>query len=403
MTRIERKLFDLIRNNIFIILFVCISVISVLLRIYGLKFPSDDYRRYLNSWWIVISNQGIGGLSKQVGNYNIPYQIIIFILTRLKMDSLFAYKIISLFFDYVLAVSAALLVKQIRGEKFFSFSPIVTYSMILCSLTVIFNSAFWGQCDTIYVSFILLAIYFINKEKNIPAFILLGAAFAFKLQMIFILPLFLYYYATTRKCSILHFLLIPLTDIVLCLPALFCGRPFLDIFKIYVGQTDEGKQLQMNFPNIYAFFTDGNKRAPYDLLRDFTIVFAIAVLLGGLTLLLYKKVDLSNRENLMLTGIWSVFTCLMFLSSMHERYGYILDILVIVYAIAYRKHYVVAILCNLISLRGYGFYLFENYEAFTIGQASMIYLGLYFYVTYLFVRETVLGKKEPLRLMHVRN
>ena len=92
MTRIERKLFDLIRNNIFIILFVCISVISVLLRIYGLKFPSDDYRRYLNSWWIVISNQGIGGLSKQVGNYNIPYQIIIFILTRLKMDSLFAYK-----------------------------------------------------------------------------------------------------------------------------------------------------------------------------------------------------------------------------------------------------------------------------------------------------------------------
>ena len=386
MTRIERKLFDLIRNNIFIILFVCISVISVLLRIYGLKFPSDDYRRYLNSWWIVISNQGIGGLSKQVGNYNIPYQIIIFILTRLKMDSLFAYKIISLFFDYVLAVSAALLVKQIRGEKFFSFSPIVTYSMILCSLTVIFNSAFWGQCDTIYVSFILL-----------------GAAFAFKLQMIFILPLFLYYYATTRKCSILHFLLIPLTDIVLCLPALFCGRPFLDIFKIYVGQTDEGKQLQMNFPNIYAFFTDGNKRAPYDLLRDFTIVFAIAVLLGGLTLLLYKKVDLSNRENLILTGIWSVFTCLMFLSSMHERYGYILDILVIVYAIAYRKHYVVAILCNLISLRGYGFYLFENYEAFTIGQASMIYLGLYFYVTYLFVRETVLGKKEPLRLMHVRN
>ena len=85
MTRIERKLFDLIRNNIFIILFVCISVISVLLRIYGLKFPSDDYRRYLNSWWIVISNQGIGGLSKQVGNYNIPYQIIIFILTQIEI------------------------------------------------------------------------------------------------------------------------------------------------------------------------------------------------------------------------------------------------------------------------------------------------------------------------------
>lgn len=400
MTKIERKFFDFIRNHLFLILFICITVIALLLRLRGLDYQSDDFRRYLKSWWIVIDQQGFAGLKQQVGNYNIPYQILIVFLTKLKLDALFAYKIISIIFDYVLAISAALLVKQFRNEKFFDFSPVVTYCMVLCSTTVIFNSAFWGQCDGIYTAFILFAIYFINKEKNIPAFIFLGLAFAFKLQMIFIVPLFLYYYATTRKCSILHFFIIPLTDIVLCLPAIFMGRPFLDIFNIYVGQTDEGKQLQMNFPNFYAFFTDGNKRAPYDLLRDFTIYLAIAVLLAGLALMLYKKVDLSNRENFLLTGVWSVFTCLMFLSSMHERYGYLLDILVIVYAIAVRKHFIVAILCNLISLRGYGYYIFENYEALTIGQASMVYLGVYFYVTYLFIREVCFGKKEPLRLMH---
>lgn len=402
MTKPEQKFFDFIRKHLFIILFVVITVISILLRLQGLNYQSDDFRRYLNSWWIVISQQGIEGLAQQVGNYNIPYQIIIFILTRFHLDAVIAYKIISLVFDYVLAFSAALLVAQFRKEKFFGFSSVVTYSMVLCSLTVIFNSAFWGQCDGIYTAFILLSIYFINKEKNIPAFIMLGLAFAFKLQMIFIVPLFLYYYATTRKCSILHFLLIPLTDIVLCLPALFCGRPFLDIFKIYLGQTDEGKQLQMNFPNIYAFFSDGTKRSPYDLMRDFTIFFAIAVLLGGLVLLLYKKPDLTNRENFLLTGIWSVFTCNMFLSSMHERYSYLLDVLLIVYVIAVRKHYIVAILCNFISLRGYGYYIFENYEAVTVGQASIVYIGVYFYVTYLFIREVILDKKEPLRLMHAR-
>lgn len=400
MTKPEQKFFDFIRKHLFITLFIFITVISMLLRFLGMNYKSDDFLRYLNSWWIAISQQGIEGLAHQVGNYNIPYQIIIFILTRFNLDAVIAYKIISLVFDYVLAFSAALLVAQFRDEKFFGFSSVVTYSMVLCSLTVIFNSAFWGQCDGIYTAFILFAIYFINKEKHIPAFIMLGLAFAFKLQMIFIVPLFLYYYATTRKCSILHFLLIPLTDIVLCLPAIFCGRPFFDIFKIYLGQTDEGKQLQMNFPNIYAFFSDGTKRAPYDLLRDFTIYFAIAVLLGGLVLLLYKKPDLTNRENFLLTGIWSVFTCNMFLSSMHERYSYLLDVLLIVYVIAVRKHYIVAILCNLISLRGYGYYIFENYEAITVGQTSIIYIGVYCYVTYLFVREVVLDKKEPLKLLH---
>lgn len=402
MTKPEQKFFDFIRKHLFITLFIFITVISMLLRFQGMNYKSDDFLRYLNSWWIAISQQGIEGLAHQVGNYNIPYQIIIFILTRFNLDAVIAYKIISLVFDYVLAFSAALLVAQFRDEKFFGFSSVVTYSMVLCSLTVIFNSAFWGQCDGIYTAFILFAIYFINKEKHIPAFIMLGLAFAFKLQMIFIVPLFLYYYATTRKCSILHFLLIPLTDIVLCLPAIFCGRPFFDIFKIYLGQTDEGKQLQMNFPNIYAFFSDGTKRAPYDLLRDFTIYFAIAVLLGGLVLLLYKKPDLTNRENFLLTGIWSVFTCNMFLSSMHERYSYLLDVLLIVYVIAVRKHYIVAILCNLISLRGYGYYIFENYEAITVGQTSIIYIGVYCYVTYLFVREVVLDKKESLRLLHAQ-
>lgn len=395
MTKYEQKFFDFIRKHIVVLLFVAITVLALLLRLKGMNFASDDYRRYLLNWWYAISSKGIEGLTEQVGNYNIPFQMIIFIMTRLEMDPLIAYKVISIGVDFLLAVGAALLVKQYRGEKFFAFTPVFTYCAVLCSLTVIFNSAFWSQCDCIYVAFILFSIYFLLKEKNIPAFIFLGLAFTFKLQSVFILPVFLFYYATTRKCSILHFLLVPLTDIVLCLPAVFLGRPFMDIFKIYAGQVDEVKQLQLNIPNMYAFFIDGSTRASYENLSSFTVLFTFVILLGGLALLFYKKSDLTKWDNFMMTAIWTSFTCVMFLSSMHERYAYLLDILLIVYAIAMRRHYVVALLCNLVSLRGYGFYLFDNYEAITIGQTSLVYVGVYFYVTYLFIKEVALSQTAP--------
>lgn len=392
MTKYEIKFFEFIRKHIVLLLFASITVFALVLRLNGMPFASDDYRRYLLSWWYVISSKGIEGLTEQVGNYNIPYQMLIFILSRFQIDPLVAYKIVSIGVDFLLAVSAALLVKQHRGEKFFSISPVLTYSVVLCSLTVIFNSAFWAQCDCIYVSFILLSIYFLMEEKNIPAFIFLGLAFTFKLQAVFILPVFLFYYATTRKCSILHFLIVPVTDIILCLPAVFMGRPFMDIFKIYAGQVDEVKQLQLNIPNMYAFFIDGSTRASYENLSKFTIIFTFVILLGGLALLFYKKADLTKWDNFLMTAIWTSFTCVMFLSSMHERYAYLLDILVIVYAIAMRRHYVVALLCNLISLRGYGYYLFDNYEAISIGYTAIVYVGLYFYVTYLFIKEVVMSQ-----------
>ena len=286
MTNIEKKLIGIARKYAPLIIFVIATLAGMLIRMAGMDFRSDDYNSFLSGWWNVIADQDFSGLSQQVGNYNIPYQVIIFFLTRITGEALHAYKIVSIVFDFALAGGVGLLVANHRRESFFSFVPALSYAVTLCTLTVVLNSSFWGQCDSMYVSLIIFAIFCTMKDKHIPAFVLLGAALAFKLQMVFILPLYIYYYVSSKKISILHFFIIPLTDIVMCLPAVFCGRPFMDIIKIYADQTDYGKQIQMNYPNVYAFMCNGQSVENYYLLKPLSIVLTMGILAAGLFLVL---------------------------------------------------------------------------------------------------------------------
>lgn len=78
---------------------------------------------------------------------------------------------------------------------------------------------------------------------------------------------------------------------------------------------------------------------------------------------------------------------------MHERYGYLLDILTIIYAVFMFKRVWLAVLCNLVSLRGYCFYLF-TYDVLDIKLTAIIYTATYAYVTYLFIKEVIINGKK---------
>lgn len=400
MTKAERKFFDFVRKYLSIFLIGAATMLGLLIRLSGIDFESIDFLSFLNPWWAQIEASGIDGLRAQVGNYNIPYQIIIYLLTLLSIKSLYAYKILSIVFDVVLAVASALLVRELSGKKS-SFVFALVYSLVFCSLTVCFNSAFWGQCDSIYVSLILLAIYFLLKDKSIVAFILLGVAFSFKLQTVFILPVLLYYYISTRKISILHFLIIPIVDIIMCLPVIILGRNPMDIINIYIDQTDYGKGISMNCPNIYAFMCDTNNAEYYYLLKQASIALTMLVLGVGLCMVIYKRVDLCDKSKFLLASIWTVFSCIMFLSSMHERYAYLLDVLLIIYVIVSRKHFWLAVACQLISLRGYCQFMFSF--DFDIKLTAIAYIAIYVYVSYLFVKDVILNGSLNLPKKQISN
>lgn len=384
MTKIESKAIGFIKRYILLFLLGAITILAVFIRICGMDFQSDDFNSFLNPWWGIIKYSDFTGLAAQVGNYNIPYQIIIYLMTLLPLNALYAYKIVSIIFDFVLAISTAMLIYSFAKSNA-RLKAVIAYSAVLLSATVIFNSSFWAQCDSIYTSFIILAILFLHKDKPIASFVFTGIAFAFKLQTVFILPVLLYYWISTKKISILHFFIIPAVDVIMCLPAIIMGRPFIDIITIYAEQTDYGKLIQMNCPNFYALMCDGNDMTYYYLFKQFSVFLTIAVLGIMMCIIIYKKVDLKNIEVFLLTTAWTVFTCIMFLSSMHERYGYLLDIILIVYAAVSAKHLWLPIVSTLISLRGYCYYLF-SYELVSLKVTAIICTALYVYITFLLVK-----------------
>lgn len=56
--------------------------------------------------------------------------------------------------------------------------------------TVVTNGAYWAQCDSIYAFFGIFALYLGLSEKGVGAMISLAACLAFKLQAVFIIPVF---------------------------------------------------------------------------------------------------------------------------------------------------------------------------------------------------------------------
>ena len=144
MTKAESKVIDFIKKHILLFLLVAVTIIAIFLRVCGMDFQSDDFNSFLNSWWSIIKLNDFTGLATQVGNYNIPYQIIIYLMTLLPLNALYAYKIVSIIFDFVLAISTAMLVYSFAKNNR-RLKAILTYSAELLSATVIFNSSFWAQ------------------------------------------------------------------------------------------------------------------------------------------------------------------------------------------------------------------------------------------------------------------
>ncbi len=392
LTKIENKIADWIQKHILLLLVIFASVAGLAMRISAILFESGDFYVFLEPWWNQFKILGFQGLAQQIGNYNIPYQILIALMINLPVEPIYAYKGLSVLFDFLLSGGAALIVMTLAKNKV-RLKGALTYFFTFCCITVVFNSGFWSQCDSIYTTFVIFAVYFLIKERHIASFVFLGLAFGFKLQAVFILPAFFIYYIMTKKYSIFHFLIIPAVDVLMCMPAILMGRPFWDIIGIYVEQTDNVKHLQENCPNFYALLCSGTDEKYYAMLKTFTIFLTILILGLGFYIIIQKNVNLRNYENFILVSIWCVFTCVMFLSSMHERYTYVLDVLTIILAMFTFRRIWLPILCILVSMVSYCHYLFY-YDALDPKLVAVIYLLTYLGFSFVMFRDIVKPSKN---------
>lgn len=375
MTTLEQKIIGRIEKHRDICFFLIITFLAILIRLCGKDFMSKDMMIFLLPWFDSIKEQGgLQGLSIQVGDYNILYQTIIALFSYLNMEPIFLYKIFSCTFDFLLAYHSALLICECTHKPKYKYTFNCAYALILFFPTVIFNSAFWGQCDAIYVFFCILTLKYIYHEKYILSFIFLGMAFAFKLQTIFIVPFIVVFYFYKKNFSILYFLISAFVLELSGITGFFAGRSLTAPWDIYLYQTQEQPVMYANIPNFWVLVGDN-----YDFLSKFAIIFTICILGCGLYLVISGRKPLDNPKNFFDFACWNVWTCISFLPVMHERYTYGLDILLLILCFINRKYLPLLFISGILSLLSYSYFLFDT--PYAEKPAALIFLLAYLYYT----------------------
>lgn len=378
--------YNILHKHDWLIYFVIISIIALGVRLVNYDVVSGDVNSCIREWYRVLYNEGFFGLGRVVGDYTPAYNYILYIISLFRLDPdsmsfIYAVKWVSVIFDYALAIISYLLCYKITKSKAKS---VLTYGLVLFGITIFINSSLWGQCDAIYAFFAIASIYFVLNKKYNTGFILYGVSFAFKLQAIFILPVYLILFLR-RELKLRYFLWILVVYIIFALPASFAAEDFftrfVSVLAVYLNQAANSyKQITLNAGTLYSLFY--KNFAEHETMGSFSLFLAMFIL-GTNIFMIYKSKE-KITANIYFDIV--VLFALLFpyvLPHMHDRYFYIADVLVLIYALINYKRFYVAILATLNSLMGYMIYLwsipffplendYNNSTTFRIG--SVMYL-----------------------------
>lgn len=328
----------------FLFAVIVITVLATVLRAFLFDFKSGDYNSFLVHWFATIKEEGFfKSMSHKIGDYTPSYFYVLSFLTLFPVDSLYSIKVVSCVFDVLMAFSVMLIVQMNSKSKF---APIVIYAVVLLLPTVFINSAVWAQCDSIFTAFCVLSIYFLMCEKNITAVIMYAIAFTFKLQAIFLAPLFAVLFFK-RKIQLYSPLIVLLIYFITCIPPWLCGRSLGELLTIYINQAQEYTSLSLNAPTLVVLFGNIGTNFSYAVSNALIVITALVVLLA--VYIFARKVKINNEAIVDISMFFALIIPFL-LPRMHERYFYLADILSIIYCFMHKKRLYTAILTVFCSM-----------------------------------------------------
>lgn len=384
----ERKIKRDYRVFDFIVLgFVIALGVGVRLVFIDAKFP--DYIVCLKPWVEAFREHGgFQGLAYEIGNYTPAYMHFLMLFSYFDVEPLYLIKGLAIIMDFVLAFVTAAFLCQGRSRQAF----ITIFAIVLMIPTVITNSGVWGQCDNFYTTFLIAALYFSMKDINKKlgrigkvdiilktedvVMFFVGIAFSFKLQTVFLLPVLVILFLK-KRWRLTSLLWVPFVYGVTILPSFLAGRGLKDLLTIYFRQTGDFSELTLAYPNIYDLWQN----------EEFGTAFSwLCMLFCGMGLVLvvyylYNHVFSINVEFLSLFTCFSVMFITYFLPHMHDRYGYIADILSIYVLLYNKKKAFLPFLLIIISMMTYArsllWFSYDNMylTASLIRAALILYMG----------------------------
>lgn len=358
---------------------ICLFVFSFLIRWKLMPIESADFWGFLEDWMEQIrAGGGFKSLDHQISNYTSPYMYLMCVVSYLTENNLYGLKMISVVFDYLAAVAVFLILYQLTGNPRRS---IMGMAMLLLSPTVILDGAYWCQCDIVYTSFLLFALYYFFKDNSRLCMIFVGISFAFKLQALFIIPFFVIMWLKKKTVKFFDFLWIPVIYVISALPAWGFGRDFKELMGIYFDQAQSYPWGTLEYPNIYALLGEAMPDLRHAGEVSGAGTFMTIMLLGCIAYYFYVK-DIKLTGELTITlALFTTAVIVYTLPHMHERYGFLIDLLAIIYGILNRKKLPVVCGFTLVSILSFMPYLIAVHIV-PIQYVAIALLGLIVYVGY---------------------
>ncbi len=353
---------------------LCAAVCGALLlaRLSMLEKMTGDYEHCLLPWYEQMQPLSFAqAMREEIGNYTMPYRYFIWLMTRVPLPPMYLYKLTTLLFEPLLAY-AVMRLFELRAEKRSLGGALSAYLLTLALPTVVFNGAYWAQCDAIYTALLLLGLCEALEERPYRAMAGFGLALAFKLQAVFLFPLLPVLWAA-RRVRIKHLLALPGAWLAAQLPALLGGCAPAGLIAPYVMQMDDSMELTRNAPSIFQLF-DSAEMNPW-MFRNYGIAMAL-VAAFGLCALLWRCRARLTPALLTDAAFLLVLAVPYLLPHMHERYFFAADALSVAYWAGKRGRFWAPALTVLASFNCYLRYMQNFYSFVPMPIASLMMLAV---------------------------
>ena len=331
------------------------TALAFVIRASLLDFESDDYLTFLAPWTQFFrDNGGFAALRYSLGNYNPPYMYFLALFSYFDISELYLIKLLSVLFDVLLAWACMKLLGLYTGSRA---KLLGVFLAVLFLPTVVINGAYWAQCDSIYAFFGIYALYLGLRGRGCASMVSLAACLAFKLQAVFIIPVF-FILLLAKKLRWRQLLVFPAAYIVFMLPALIAGRPFIETMTLYFAQAGTvGDAMNYNAPSLTSMFQWSGNTEGWSMLL---IAAAFALVLASYAVAAVKRSSLDDTVILGFALLLAMGIPYL-LPHMHDRYFFISGVLALVLAFRDWRFFPIPLLAELASLHCYYAYFVRYY------------------------------------------
>ena len=198
---------------------------------------------------------------------------------------------------------------------------LVAASLWTVNPTIIMNSSYWGQTDSIMIFLLLLAFFLLTGHKPVWSGIVMTLACLMKFQSLYFAPLYALYLLTSYRGKKIGQTITAGAGVAIGIFAPFMMRSGWKLpFEIYMGGFEQYPAACLNAFNYYGANGLNYEYADVVLFGNLTAENLSMMIIGLSLMMLLFFYFTASEKSVWLLGFIFMQTIFMFTTRMHERY-----------------------------------------------------------------------------------